>query len=163
MALISLVVVGTSSFIGIYVLSEADEGPLTLGEARQNGSVRLVANESLLVNERKEEELMREVHAMHMYWNELLGWGAWKTFKPSEKKDALESKMKYIRTILVPETQGSLKKDLNRAADMIEEALKEDHTEKLRTTHRIFHDLDVVMNDIVVDVVWGVTETYGKQ
>ncbi|MCF6136287.1 hypothetical protein [Pseudalkalibacillus berkeleyi] len=105
---------------------------------------------------------MREINLMHTYFNELLGWGAWQSIDPTNKEEQLGDRLKYIRKILVPETRGTLKNDLNRAADGIERAIDENDTKHLLVTHRIFHDLDVVMNDIVVDVYWGVTETYGK-
>jgi hypothetical protein len=160
--LISLIIVWIGGWVGVYLFKKTESGPTSLADAKSNGNVRVVSNDVLFVNESNEEEVLMEIGKMHEYMNQLLGWGAWQSFDPKNKEDELQMRLKHIRTIIVPETRGPLKSDLERAADGIETALEMNESDKLLITHRIFHDLDVVMNDIVVDVYWGVTKTYGK-
>ncbi|WP_261130030.1 hypothetical protein [Bacillus sp. Marseille-Q3570] len=155
-------IVVTGGWAGIQMFKKANDESITLADAKDNGEVRVVSEDTIFVNG-KEEEFSREVAKMHAYFNELLGWGGWRTFDPKSKDDELHSQLQYINTILLPETTGTLAKDMERAAEGIEEALKTNSTEELFISHRIFHDLDVVMNDNTAEDYWGVTTTYGKQ
>ena len=157
-----LLIIGCASWIGVALFKKADNGPVSLADAKSTGQVRAVTKDELLVDEKHQEEMAHEINKMHKYLNDLLGWGAWQSFKPVDKEEELKERMKYIREQLVPESKGTLKSDFNRAADGIESALEKDETKQMLITHRIFHDLDVVLNDTVVDVYWGVTETYGQ-
>ncbi|WLD94172.1 hypothetical protein [Alkalihalobacillus sp. AL-G] len=143
------------------LLKKADD-TTTLSEAKELGKVRSVSNDSIFANSSNEEEIYAEIGDIHGYLNELLGWGAWQAVNPEKMKGELIAKQEYIEEILVPETKGTLRDDLERAADGIGKAIETNDTQDMLITHRIFHDLDVVMNDIVVEDYWGVTETYGS-
>ncbi len=160
--LVSLIVIGIGGWTSFYLFQKADGGATTLKEAKSSGDVRVVSNDALFVNESNEEAVLKEISQMHTYLNQLLGWGAWQSFDPTNKEEELRTQLMHIEKIIAPETRGPLKKDMERAANSIEKALEENDSTHLKMAHRIFHDLDVVMNDIVVDVYWGVTATYGK-
>ncbi|WP_257349282.1 hypothetical protein [Pseudalkalibacillus decolorationis] len=138
-----------------------DEKASSLAEAKELGKVRAASSETIFVNSDKEGEIHAEIGQMHNYLNDLLGWGAWQSVNPDKMQEELETKHNYIVETLVPETKGTLKKDLLRAANGIQKALETNKVKSMFDTHRIFHDLDVVMNDIVVEDYWGVTETFG--
>ncbi|MGP4081786.1 hypothetical protein ACTWQL_17915 [Pseudalkalibacillus sp. R45] len=157
---IFIVVIG--GWTGMQMLKKANDESVTLADAKNNGEVRVVSDDTIFVNG-KEEEFSREIAKMHAYFNELLGWGGWRTFDPKSKDDELQSQLQYINTILLPETTGTLATDMQRASEGIEKALETNTTEEMFITHRIFHDLDVVMNDNTADDYWGITTTYGKQ
>ncbi|WP_221568161.1 hypothetical protein [Alkalihalobacillus sp. TS-13] len=161
-SVIVIFIVAIGGWAGMQMLKKANDESVTLADAKSNGEVRVVADDTIFVNG-KEEEFSREVAKMHAYFNELLGWGGWRTFDPDSKEEELQSQLQYINTILLPETTGTLATDMERAAKGIEAALKTNSTKELFITHRIFHDLDVVMNENTADDYWGITTTYGKQ
>ncbi|WP_408009640.1 hypothetical protein ACJROX_04885 [Pseudalkalibacillus sp. A8] len=163
LSLLVIFIVGFGGWTGMYLLNKTNEGTETLADAKSSGEVRVVDNDALFVNGNKEEEFSREVAKMHAYFNKLLGWGAWRTFEPKNKDEELESQLEYINDILLAETSGSLAIDMERAAAGIEKALETNATKEMFITHRIFHDLDVVMNDNVAEDYWGVTTTFGKE
>ncbi|MCF6411159.1 hypothetical protein [Pseudalkalibacillus salsuginis] len=162
LSLLVIVIVGIGGWTSMYLLNKANESSETLADAKSNGEIRVVDHDAIFVDGNKEEEFSREVAKMHAYFNKLLGWGAWRTFEPKSKDEELESQLEYINDILLPETSGSLAVDMERAAKGIEKALETNTTEEMFITHRIFHDLDVVMNDNVAEDYWGATATYGK-
>ncbi|TLS37260.1 hypothetical protein [Pseudalkalibacillus caeni] len=144
-----------------------DDSTRTLQEAKKNDEVNDVEPEKIIKEEENIKEakafLNKQIHLIHDYFNNLLGYGAWKGVKPQERSVQLEEQKRVIEEDLLPKTEGTLKTDLEDAVKGIDDALANNNVKDLFITHRILHDLDVVFNDYQADRYWGVTKTFGGE
>jgi hypothetical protein len=106
-------------------------------------------------------EIQRRINVMHEYWNAELGYDAWTKYSVLSNKDELSTVAEDIRNKILPFVSGPLKVDIDNAIVKIESSFKSNNVDSLKGVHRIFHDLDITLNDYEQDgMFWEVTETY---
>lgn len=103
------------------------------------------------------------VSDMHDFYNETTGYGG----ISSLDWDRQTEKAAYSRSVideLLPEVSNeALKTDLQYIKNLALQAEKERNSDQVRKLHRMFHDLDIALNDYDgYDKIWGVTKTLDK-
>jgi hypothetical protein len=162
--LIAFILTGIAVYkiAGSFSLTVSDK-PVSLEEAKQQGGVREVNRDDIVEEEGKAIGIEESITDFHAYFNKLLCWGAWRTLDPQSKQAQLTEKINEIEEDLLSETKGTLKADLQTAVNGINKAIETNDAKEMLVTHRIFHDLDAVMNGVEVNTYWGATETYGTR
>ncbi|WNB92748.1 hypothetical protein [Bacillus sp. NEB1478] len=106
-------------------------------------------------------EINHRINRMHEYWNSELGFGNWHNYKINSNLEELKSKVQETQQDILPYVSGPLKKDVETAINKIEAGYHEKNIDALKGAHRIFHDLDITLNDYKSTTdFWEVTETY---
>jgi len=111
-------------------------------------------------SEEAETKVKAEIAAQHAFWNRTLGFGGINNLSVSKRSAELEERAAAIRANIIPHVRGALAADMEIALAGIENAKEDNRAEALRIVHRIFHDLDIVLNRYSGDTTYfGVTET----
>ncbi|MCM3731564.1 hypothetical protein M3196_07810 [Fictibacillus nanhaiensis] len=106
-------------------------------------------------------EIQRRINVMHEYWNRELGFNAWNNYSIARNKEELMNVKEDIQNKIQPFVLGPLKADMKTAIAKIDLSMKSDSVEPLKGVHRIFHDLDITLNDYdEATTFWEVTETW---
>ncbi|WP_157049907.1 hypothetical protein [Thalassobacillus sp. C254] len=153
--------------------SFGDSGETTLSEAQDAGAISEQEMSDLIeeetddseerTSEEIESEIKEEIARQHTYWNDLTGYGGLDSLSMDEAASSLEEQQEKIQDRLLPIATDSLKEDFKTADSHISAAIEDNNPEELRMVHRIFHDLDIVINDYSGDTnYFGVTETFGN-
>lgn len=106
-------------------------------------------------------EIQRRLNVMHEYWNGRLGYDQWTSYKVGTHTSELKKVENDIREKILPYVGGPLQTDIENAVGKIERSIETKSVEPLKGVHRIFHDLDITLNDYSdASDFWEVTETY---
>ncbi|KZE64258.1 hypothetical protein AWM68_14270 [Fictibacillus phosphorivorans] len=106
-------------------------------------------------------EIQRRLNVMHEYWNGRLGYDQWTSYKVGTHTSELKRIENNIREKILPYVGGPLQTDIENAIGKIERSIETKSVEPLKGVHRIFHDLDITLNDYSdASDFWEVTETY---
>ncbi|MDM5315124.1 hypothetical protein QUF49_03900 [Fictibacillus sp. b24] len=106
-------------------------------------------------------EIQRRLNVMHEYWNSRLGYDQWNNYKVDTHTSELKKVENDIREKILPYVGGPLKTDIEVAIGKIERSIETKSVEPLKGVHRIFHDLDITLNDYQdASDFWEVTETF---
>ncbi len=106
-------------------------------------------------------EIQRRLNVMHEYWNGRLGYDQWNNYKVVTHTSELKKVKIDIQDKILPYVAGPLQTDIEDAIGKIERSIETNSVEPLKGVHRIFHDLDITLNDYQdASDFWEVTETY---
>ncbi|WP_100372021.1 hypothetical protein [Bacillus sp. FJAT-45037] len=120
---------------------------------------------NIAYQEGQEEKVKRVIADSHSYLNELTGWGRAESIDLDELMN--ESKWSELSEDINWLTHEGLA-DSNALNDMKNArafmyVIESGDRMSLRYLHRIFHDLDIALNDTDVERVWEVTHAFGKE
>lgn len=104
-------------------------------------------------------EIQRRINVIHEFWNGELGYDKWSKYNIDTHTPVLNEIEIDIRNKILPYVAGPLKADVETALDKIEKSKSSESVEPLKGVHRIFHDLDMSLNDYKASDYWDVTET----
>lgn len=104
-------------------------------------------------------EIQRRINVIHEFWNGELGYDKWSKYNIDTHTPVLNEIEIDIRNKILPYVAGPLKADIETALDKIEKSKSSESVEPLKGVHRIFHDLDISLNDYKASDYWDVTET----
>lgn len=168
MAIMSFSIVG---IIGYHYVDFVDEGSLfsstTLASVQE--IEHLEYEESVIFQENKENQTLEVLSLQHKYLNNVTGWGGADTvdlrnLKTSDEWKELKSSVNWMKT----EGFGpsKVRNDMENANALMILVEREDDRTALKYLHRIFHDLDVTLNEVTEDEgetnIWGVTQALGN-
>ncbi|GGK02267.1 hypothetical protein GCM10007063_25710 [Lentibacillus kapialis] len=109
---------------------------------------------------KENKSIGRFVSETHDFYNETTGYGGmssldWKkqTKKANTIRSTLDEKMRNVN-------DKALTKDLERIRELAKAVVNTENKENVRMLHRMFHDLDIALNDYnAYDVIWNATNT----
>ncbi|MGM0804341.1 MAG: hypothetical protein ACQET8_06340 [Bacillota bacterium] len=104
-------------------------------------------------------EIQRRINVIHEFWNGELGYDKWSKYNIDTHTPVLKDIEINIRNKILPYVAGPLKADVENALSKIEKSMSSESVEPLKGVHRIFHDLDMSLNDYKASDYWDVTET----
>ncbi|WP_144697893.1 hypothetical protein [Fictibacillus phosphorivorans] len=104
-------------------------------------------------------EIQRRINVIHEFWNGELGYDKWSKYNIDTHTPVLKDIEIDIRNKILPYVAGPLKADVENALSKIEKSMSSESVEPLKGVHRIFHDLDMSLNDYKASDYWDVTET----
>ncbi|WP_137791970.1 hypothetical protein [Bacillus sp. E(2018)] len=104
-------------------------------------------------------EIQRRINVIHEFWNDELGYDKWSKYNIDTHTPVLKDIEIDIRSKILPYVAGPLKVDVENALSKIEKSMSSESVEPLKGVHRIFHDLDMTLNDYKASDYWDVTET----
>ncbi|MBH0169396.1 hypothetical protein [Fictibacillus sp. 18YEL24] len=104
-------------------------------------------------------EIQRRINVIHEFWNNELGYDKWSKYNIDTHTPVLNEIEIDIRNKILPYVAGPLKTDIENALKKIEKSKSSESVEPLKGVHRIFHDLDMSLNDYKASDYWDVTET----
>jgi len=104
-------------------------------------------------------EIQRRINVIHEFWNGELGYDKWSKYNIDTHTPVLKEIEIDIRNKILPYVAGPLKADVENALSKIEKSMSSESVEPLKGVHRIFHDLDISLNDYKASDYWDVTET----
>lgn len=97
---------------------------------------------------------------MHQFYNETTGYGAINSLDWEEQRKHAKEVVEAVDEHLSDIDDEALVKDLKYIKKLAEEALEYEKKSSIRDLHRMFHDLDVALNNYdEYDKIWNVTET----
>ncbi|WP_156288675.1 hypothetical protein [Oceanobacillus salinisoli] len=104
-----------------------------------------------------ENKLIAEVHER---LNEMTGWGRYQNFDFQDSNDLhrIEIIMERLERLIENSTDDVLLNDYTNAYLVVEKSLEEEDVEGVLHAHRIFHDLDIHLNDYDSNEIFGYTE-----
>lgn len=106
------------------------------------------------------QEVGNFVSKMHNFYNETTGYGAINSLEWNEQKEQASKVLVKLDEQLPKVNDEALKSDLERIMNLAEKAKNEPETDHIRNLHRMFHDLDIALNNYNgYDTIWNVTET----
>ncbi|MGA4718578.1 hypothetical protein [Fictibacillus nanhaiensis] len=104
-------------------------------------------------------EIQRRINVIHEFWNGELGYDKWSKYNIDTHTPVLKDIEIDIRNKILPYVAGPLKADVENALSKIAKSMSSESVEPLKGVHRIFHDLDISLNDYKASDYWDVTET----
>ncbi len=104
-------------------------------------------------------EIQRRINVIHEFWNGELGYDKWSKYNIDTHTPVLKEIEIDIRNKILPYVAGPLKADIENALSKIEKSMTSESVEPLKGVHRIFHDLDMSLNNYKASDYWDVTET----
>ncbi|MFC0236437.1 hypothetical protein [Fictibacillus phosphorivorans] len=104
-------------------------------------------------------EIQRRINVIHEFWNGELGYDKWSKYKIDTHTPVLNEIEIEIRNKILPYVAGPLQTDIENALSKIEKSMTSESVEPLKGVHRIFHDLDMSLNNYKASDYWDVTET----
>lgn len=100
------------------------------------------------------------VSGMHDFYNETTGYGGISALDWGQQQKQADKVLGALKEKLPKVQDESLKMDLGRIQELANEVKNKKGTETIRNLHRIFHDLDIALNNYNgYDKIWNVTET----
>ncbi|MFC0559771.1 hypothetical protein [Halalkalibacter alkalisediminis] len=123
-------------------------------------------DQDIAYHEGQELAVKAIIAKQHEYLNELAGWGNAETVNSTQLKNdqnwkSLEEDIKWLQEQGFAESK--VINDMENARDFFTMAMSTGDSMSVRYLHRIFHDLDALMNQQKVDRVWGVTHAFGTE
>ncbi|MBT2216442.1 hypothetical protein KK120_11485 [Virgibacillus dakarensis] len=106
------------------------------------------------------KEIGKFVSDMHDFYNETTGYGAINSLDWDEQTKQAEKVSVGIDEEITSVKSDVLRTDLEHIKQTADTVLSKKTTDSVRNLHRLFHDLDIALNDYNgYDKIWGVTET----
>ncbi|MDR7073120.1 hypothetical protein [Fictibacillus barbaricus] len=106
-----------------------------------------------------ESTINERINEMHDYWNQELGYGEWGHYNFKANREELKSKASEIETDILPYVSGPLQTDIEKAITYTRNGFEKKDIDSLKMAHRIFHDLDITLNDYKAGDFWNATKT----
>lgn len=96
----------------------------------------------------------------HAFYNDTTGYGAINSLNWEDQRQQAKDVEEKVIEILPTVENDSLKKDLLIIQQLAQRAQTENEVTIIRDLHRMFHDLDIALNEYgQYDKIWDVTET----
>ncbi|SDL90948.1 hypothetical protein [Sediminibacillus halophilus] len=96
----------------------------------------------------------------HDFYNDTTGYGRIDNLDWSEQETEAEEIITVLDDMLPKVEDDALKSDLEKIQQLATSAVEDDDKKTIRSLHRMFHDLDIALNDYQgTDKIWGVTNT----
>lgn len=157
--------------IGYHYYDYADGG--SLFSSTTLASVQEIEHQeyedAVLYQENREVSTLEELSKQHKYLNNVTGWGGADTvdlrnLKTSDEWKELKAAVNWMKTEgFAP---SKVWNDMENANGLILLVERNDDRTALKYLHRIFHDLDVTLNEITEEQgetnIWGVTHALGS-
>ncbi|WP_246202571.1 hypothetical protein [Virgibacillus doumboii] len=100
------------------------------------------------------------VSKMHDFYNETTGYGGIAALDWDKQQKQADKVLNALKENIPNVKNEKLTMDLERIQELANAAQKEKKTEHVRYLHRMFHDLDIALNNYkAYDKIWNVTET----
>ena len=100
------------------------------------------------------------VSEKHAFYNDTTGYGAINSLNWEDQFQQAKNVEEKINDLLQTVENEPLKKDLSKIQQLAQRVQKEKDATIIRDLHRMFHDLDIALNDYSqYDKIWDVTET----
>ncbi|WP_174616019.1 hypothetical protein [Virgibacillus ihumii] len=106
------------------------------------------------------QEIGTFVSKTHDFYNDTTGYGDIASLDWDQQQKRAEQILASLKNLLPEVNQKALKSDLKHIRGLANEIKSHEDTEKVRYLHRMFHDLDIALNNYkAYDKIWNVTET----
>lgn len=100
------------------------------------------------------------VSEMHDFYNETTGYGGISSLDWERQKAKANTILDTLDERIADVEDEALNKDLERIQELADAIINGEETENVRSLHRMFHDLDIALNDYnAYDIIWNVTAT----
>ncbi len=165
LSVILVTIVG--SFLFFFNMLNLDIKSIFTGEKNAEGNEEPVSEETLEKVEEVQETVGKDhaevgqfVAKTHDFYNETTGYGSIASLDWEEQKNQATSILGTLEEKLPNVKDDALTTDLERIQELAKKAISEQETEYVRNLHRMFHDLDIALNNYNgYDTIWKVTET----
>ncbi|TFJ92737.1 hypothetical protein [Lentibacillus salicampi] len=108
------------------------------------------------------QDIGQFVSETHDFYNETTGYGGISSLDWDRQKDEANAILTTLDEKLPDVDNEALTNDLEQIQKLANAVVKEENTEDVRNLHRMFHDLDIALNDYhAYDKIWNATETLG--
>ncbi|MFD1361774.1 hypothetical protein [Lentibacillus salinarum] len=106
------------------------------------------------------QDIGQFVSDAHDFYNETTGYGAISSLDWSEQREEADVILETLDAELPDVTDETLQDDLEHIQELAENVKNEEESEVIRDLHRMFHDLDIALNNYnTYDKIWNATET----
>lgn len=96
----------------------------------------------------------------HDFYNETTGYGAIAALDWDQQQERANKILKVLEEMIPKVNSEALKNDLKRIQELAQKVTHEKTTDDVRYLHRMFHDLDIALNNYNgYDKIWHVTKT----
>ncbi|WP_010529721.1 hypothetical protein [Lentibacillus jeotgali] len=106
------------------------------------------------------QDIGQFVSETHDFYNETTGYGGISSLDWNEQEKRANTILSTLDEEIANINDEALTKDLKQIQGLANAVKNEEKTENIRTLHRMFHDLDIALNDYnAYDVIWNATNT----
>lgn len=106
------------------------------------------------------QDIGQFVSDTHDFYNETTGYGSISSLDWDKQRDEANVILDTLDEQLPNVENETLKNDLERIRELVNAVLDDRETDHVRSLHRMFHDLDIALNDYnAYDKIWNATET----
>ncbi|WP_053220140.1 hypothetical protein [Virgibacillus senegalensis] len=96
----------------------------------------------------------------HDFYNDTTGYGRIDNLDWSEQEKEAEEILVVLDETIPKVEDEALKSDLEKIDQLADAAVENENKKTIRSLHRMFHDLDIALNDYKgTNKIWGVTNT----
>ncbi|SFB28921.1 hypothetical protein SAMN04488072_11363 [Lentibacillus halodurans] len=108
----------------------------------------------------KNQDIGQFVSDTHDFYNETTGYGGISSLDWDEQRKEANAILEILDEELPDVEDGALQEDLEHIQELANAVMNEEDSSRVRSLHRIFHDLDIALNDYnTYDKIWNATET----
>lgn len=168
---INLLLVFIIGIVGYHFFDYVDEG--SLFSSTTLASVQEIEHneyeDSILFQSNRELTTLETLSVQHIFLNDITGWGGVETINlrnliTSDQWKELKAAVNWMRTEgFAP---SKVLNDMENAHGFILLVERNGDRTALRYLHRVFHDLDVILNEVKEEeadtTIWGVTHAFGN-
>lgn len=155
------------SFLFFFNIFNLDIKSIFSSEKNADGNEEPVSEETMEKVEEVQKTVGKDhtdigkfVAEMHDFYNETTGYGRIASLDWEEQKDQANNILSTLDEKLSNVKDDALRADIERIKGLAKRAINEQETEHVRNLHRMFHDLDIALNNYNgYDTIWKVTET----
>lgn len=106
------------------------------------------------------QDIAQFVSDAHDFYNETTGYGGISSLDWDEQREEAAIILDTLNDKLPEVEDSALQEDLERIQGLANAVTNQEEADHVRSLHRIFHDLDIALNDYdTYDKVWNATET----
>lgn len=109
---------------------------------------------------KKNQDIGQLVSETHEFYNETTGYGGISSLDWNKQTEKANTILSVLDEKMTDVNDEVLTKDLERIQKLADAVMNQEKTEDVRALHRMFHDLDIALNDYnAYDVIWNATKT----
>lgn len=109
---------------------------------------------------RDNKEVGLFISETHHFYNRTTGYGAINSIEWNEQRNRATEVITIIDDLLPTVDNDALENDLKQIRQLAEQVMNDKESTLIRDLHRMFHDLDIALNNYDgYDKIWNVTET----
>lgn len=155
------------SFLFFSNMLNLDIKSIFTGDKNAEGNEEPVSEETLEKVEEVQETVGKDhadigqfIAEIHDFYNETTGYGSIASVDWEEQQDQANNILSTLDEKLPNVKDDALKTDIEQIQELANKAIDEQETDHVRNLHRMFHDLDIALNNYNgYDTIWKVTET----